>query len=175
GFNVINSFQDVLKQSEKLYKNIPELNYKKVFSDSIDKVFLKLEEDENVNLKDIDKNEIKEFKNDLDEINNTNNWQLKLRDYCVKWSKKNPIYIGIILIIYQLLIQIFAAFVINIIEKDDSKSNIIYQTTINNITIIGGVKYYYKVQTIDNEGNIINGYVTKRKYNKLKSNKTVEK
>ena len=62
------------------------------------------------------------------------------------------------------------------VRKDaSSNSQIINKTTINNITIIGDVKYYYEVETKDNEGNIINGYVSKRKYNQLKSNKTVQK
>ncbi|MCZ9980992.1 hypothetical protein OFR20_05575 [Brachyspira hyodysenteriae] len=179
GSITINSLYETLKHSQELlkkdYANFIELNYKKCFSDSINKVFLKLEEDENLNLKAIDKNEIEELKNDLYSINNTNNWQLKLMDYWEKWSKKNPIYNRIILIIYGLLIAIFTALIINIMDKNNSKSNVIYQTTVNNITIIGDVKYYYEVETKDNEGSIIKGYVSKRKYNHLKSNKTVQK
>ncbi|MEI0529921.1 hypothetical protein R4I97_00005 [Brachyspira pilosicoli] len=179
GFNVINSFHDALKQYEELSKNIPELNYKKVFSDSIDKVFLKLEEDENVNLKDIDKNEIEEFKNDLYEINKENvvllNRQQKLFDVYKKWAYKNPIIAAILIFLFTTIVGFYLTILLPVRKNANSNSQIINQTTINNITIIDEVKYYYKVQTIDNEGNIINGYVTKRKYNKLKSNKTVEK
>lgn len=167
------------KQTEELYKNIPQLNYEKAFSDYINEVFLKLEEDENVNLKDIDKNEIEEFKNDLYEINKEKvvplNWQQKIFDVYKKWAEKNPVIAAILSIVVASIISFYLSILLPVRKNANSNSQIINQTTINNITIIDEVKYYYKVQTIDNEGNIINGYVTKRKYNKLKSNKTVEK
>lgn len=175
----ISGFHKFFKQYEELSKNIPQLNYKKVFSDSIDKVFLKLEEDENVNLKDIDKNEIEEFKNDLYEINKENvvllNRQQKLFDVYKKWAYKNPIIAAILIFLFTTIVGFYLTILLPVRKNANSNSQIINQTTINNITIIGDVKYYYKVQTRDNKGNIINGYVAKRKYNKLKSNKTVEK
>ena len=60
-------------------------------------------------------------------------------------------------------------------SSEDIKTTIINQT-INNIIVINDNKpYYYYIETKDKNGNIINGYVSKRKYNKLKSNKTVQK
>ena len=159
--------------------NIPMLQYKEIISNSIDEALLKLKENKDINLENIDKNDIEEFKNDLEEIHKENvislNWQQKIFDVYKKWSEKNPIIALILSIVVTAIISFYVGLLLPVRKDASSNSQIINQTTINNITIIGDVKYYYEVETKDNEGNIINGYVSKRKYNKLKSNKTVQK
>ncbi|MEI0596494.1 hypothetical protein [Brachyspira pilosicoli] len=95
--------------------------------------------------------------------------------------KDNPIFLFIIIVVFSSIV-LFTFTIENTLKElilvkssEDTKTIIINQH-INNITIINDNKpYYYYIETKDENGNIINGYVSKRKYNKLKSNKTVEK
>lgn len=123
-----------------------------------------------------------ELKNSLIEVNESlinqekvdiSNWQIKLLDKFEKFRKKNPIIIGVIIIIFRIFIEpLIRQSILNIYSKPDNKSTVIYQTNIyqTNITITNNIPYYYYIETKDKNGKIIKGYVSKRKYNKLKSN-----
>ena len=99
--------------------------------------------------------------------------------------KDNKIFIIIIILLFLIfsfckdiiydMIKNTLKNLIVVRSSEDIKTTIINQT-INNIIVINDNKpYYYYIETKDKNGNIINGYVSKRKYNKLKSNKTVQK
>ena len=93
-----------------------------------------------------------------------------------KWASKNPILKFIIyIIVSSILLDICNCSKKKLFEiyiKPDNKSTVIYQTNIyqTNITITNNIPYYYYIETKDKNGKIIKGYVSKRKYNKLKSN-----
>ncbi|ANN64088.1 hypothetical protein PQQ32_05400 [Brachyspira hyodysenteriae] len=178
-----NEFQRTISMLTNVFTfrniNIPMLQYKEIISNSINEALLKLEENKDINLENIDKNEIEELKNDLEEIHKENvislNWQQKIFDVYKKWAKKNPIIALILSVVVPAIISFYIGLLLPVRKDASSNSQIINKTIINNITIINDVKYYYEVETKDNEGNIINGYVSKRKYNQLKSNKTFQK
>lgn len=123
-----------------------------------------------------------EFKNTLIEVNESlinqkkvdiSNWQIKLVNKFKELYKENPIIIGFFIkILFPVIIGVMIAILshnilLNIYSKPDNKSTVIYQT---NIIITNDIPYYYHIETKDKNGNIIKGYVSKRKYNKLKSN-----
>lgn len=128
-----------------------------------------------------------EFKNTLIEVNESlinqkkvdiSNWQIKLVNKFKELYKENPIIIGFFIkILFPVIIGVMIAILshnilLNIYSKPDNKSTVIYQTNIyqTNIIITNDIPYYYHIETKDKNGNIIKGYVSKRKYNKLKSN-----
>lgn len=123
-----------------------------------------------------------EFKNTLIEVNESlinqekvdiSNWQIKLVNKFKELYKENPIIIGFIIIFFNIFIApLIGQIILNIYSKPDNKSTVIYQTNIyqTNIIITNDIPYYYHIETKDKNGNIIKGYVSKRKYNKLKSN-----
>lgn len=110
---------------------------------------------------------------------NLSNLQILIDNKIKKWASKNPVLKFIIyIIISSILLDIYNCSKKKLFEiyiKPDNKSTVIYQTNIyqtniNNITIINNEPYYYYIETKDKNGKIIKGYVSKRKYNKLKSN-----
>lgn len=145
----------------------------------------------NIKLNDIldgyRKNDIEEinneFKNNLLEVKENiinekkvdiSNWQIKLFDKFEKFHKKNPIIIAFIInilfpVFIGVMITLLSQNILNIYSKPNNKSNIIYKTYINKIEIINNKPYYYYIETKNKNGKIIKGYISKRKYNKLKS------
>lgn len=117
-----------------------------------------------------------ELKSDLFDIKenmikrrlNFSDLQILIDNKIKKWALKNPIIIGFIIIFFNIFIApLIGQIILNIYSKPDNKSTVIYQT---NIIITNDIPYYYHIETKDKNGNIIKGYVSKRKYNKLKSN-----
>lgn len=104
---------------------------------------------------------------------NFSDLQILIDNKIKKWALKNPIIIGFIIIFFNIFIApLIGQIILNIYSKPDNKSTVIYQTNIyqTNIIITNDIPYYYHIETKDKNGNIIKGYVSKRKYNKLKSN-----
>lgn len=107
---------------------------------------------------------------------NLSDLQILIDNKIKKWASKNPILKFIIyIIISSILLDIYNCSKKKLFEiyiKPDNKSTVIYQTNIyqTNITITNNIPYYYYIETKDKNGKIIKGYVSKRKYNKLKSN-----
>lgn len=106
---------------------------------------------------------------------NLSDLQILIDNKIKKWASKNPILKFIIyIIISSILLDIYNCSKKKLFEiyiKPDNKSTVIYQTNIyqTNITITNNIPYYYYIETKDKNGKIIKGYVSKRKYNKLKS------
>lgn len=101
---------------------------------------------------------------------NLSDLQILIDNKIKKWASKNPILKFIIyIIISSILLDIYNCSKKKLFEiyiKPDNKSTVIYQT---NITITNNIPYYYYIKTKDKNGKIIKGYVSKIKYNKLKS------
>ncbi|MEI0566390.1 BspA family leucine-rich repeat surface protein [Brachyspira pulli] len=177
--DIHSSIRKVFEEQKNFNINTKNLGINNVLYEAIKNIEEFNKESNYLNLENIDRNEIEELKNDLEEIHKENvislNWQQKIFDVYKKWSEKNPIIALILSIVVTAIISFYVGILLPVKKDASSNSKIINQTTINNITIIGDVKYYYEVETRDNEGNITKGYVSKRKYNQLKSNKTVQK
>lgn len=134
-------------------------------------------------------------KNDIEEINNEfknnllgvkeniinkekvdiSNCQIKLFNKFKKFYKENPIIIGFIInilfpVFIGVMINLLSQNILNIYSKPNNKTKIIYKTYINKIEIINNKPYYYYIETKNKNGKVIKGYISKRKYNKLKSN-----
>lgn len=133
-------------------------------------------------------------KNDIEEINNEfknnllwvkeniinkekvdiSNCQIKLFNKLKKFYKENPIIIGFIInilfpVFIGVMINLLSQNILNIYSKPNNKTKIIYKTYINKIEIINNKPYYYYIETKNKNGKVIKGYISKRKYNKLKS------
>lgn len=126
------------------------------------------------------KNNLLDVKESINIINeekiDISNWQIKLFNKLKKFYKENPIIIGFIInilfpVFIGVMINLLSQNILNIYNKPNNKSTVIYQTNIyqTNIIITNNIPYYYYIETKDKNGNIIKGYVSKRKYNKLKS------
>lgn len=133
-------------------------------------------------------------KNDIEEINNEfknnllgvkeniieekvdiSNCQIKLFNKLKKFYKENPIIIGFIInilfpVFIGVMINLLSQNILNIYSGPNNKTKIIYKTYINKIEIINNKPYYYYIETKNKNGKVIKGYISKRKYNKLKSN-----
>ena len=183
-FSVNNALQEAFKDVEKLYKEDNNILNCETYTNNYEEITYKT----NVNTENIhnDNNicNYREFASDLCFLVKDSIIPEKLL-FILNKHKNNKTFL-IILIVLFFAFNIAKDKVYDIVKNalknlivvkssEDIKTRIINQT-INNITIINDNKpYYYYIETKDKNGNIINGYVSKRKYNQLKSNKTVQK